>query len=97
MTTERLWGLVWDIFDFHPCFTPRHRIRARSDIDKESETGGRETICGQLMQLECMGICVLIPMYECETYGSLVSLLVVNYRGLRFGLNLDTAHYSGWC
>ena len=71
-------------------------MRARSDIDKKSKTGGRETICGQLMQFECMGICVLIPMYECGTDGSLVSLLVVKYRVLRFGLNLDTVHFSGW-
>ena len=39
---------------------------------------------GQLMQFECIGICVLSPAREYEVRGSLVYLLIVKYGFIDF-------------
>ena len=46
--------------------------------DNQFKTGAdRETILGQPMLFECMGICVLSPAHESEMRGYLVYVLIV--------------------
>ena len=48
--------------------------------DNLQKTGAEgETILGQPILFECMGISALSPAHECEMKGSLVYLLIVKY------------------
>ena len=48
--------------------------------ENQYKTGGDgETILGQPMLFECMGICVLSPAHESEMQGYLGHLLIVKY------------------
>ena len=43
------------------------------------EQMGGGTILEQPVLFECIGICILSPVHECEMRGSLVCLLIVKY------------------
>ena len=54
------------------------RLKMHVRCDNQYKTGAdRGNILGQLMLLECMGICILSPLHECEMRGSLVYQLIV--------------------
>ena len=53
--------------------------------DNQYKTGAdRGNILGQLMLLECMGICILSPLHECEMRGSLVYQPIGKYFSILF-------------
>ena len=64
------------------------RLEMHVRCDNQFKTGAdRETILGQPMLFECMGICVLSPAHESEMGGYLVYVLIVKYLSLRSCLN----------
>ena len=63
---------------FRPFFAFRLKIHVRSDSQNKTGADG-ETILGQPMLFECIGICVLSPAHESEMRCYLVYLLTVKY------------------
>ena len=80
-------------------FPPFFPLSGMSDViaivGNWSRGGGWWTIFGQPMLFECMSICVLSLVYECEMRGSLVYLVTAHYLIHRHCSNSATVHYTG--
>ena len=71
------------------------RLEMHVRCDNQYKTGAdRETILGQPVLFECMGICILSPAHESEMRGYLVYVLIVKYLShpTDFVLNSATAY-----
>ena len=56
------------------------RLEMHVRCDNQNKSGAdRETVLGQPMLFECMGIRVLSPAHECKMRGYLVYALIVKY------------------
>ena len=71
---------------FHPFLAFRNKMQVRRDNQYKTGADG-ETILGQPMLSECMGICVFSPAHECEMRGYLVYLLIVKHSSILFELS----------
>ena len=68
---------------FRPFFAYGLNMHVRRN--SQYKTGAdRGTILGQPILFECMDICVLSPVHECEMRGYLVQLLIVKYLSILF-------------